>query len=166
MEPPPEAVADGSLCLNLGPDLLSDQLLAIEQMAKGGKPPPRAKEPEEEAETFDPRGKRTAEPGPKRSKLPPVFLVSLKGGKPTRLVKAANVIGRADDCDMILRASDVGKHHCRILIETGQVVVEDLKSQNGVKVNGQRVARARLHDGDRVEVAGHGFQVRLPKAKK
>jgi pSer/pThr/pTyr-binding forkhead associated (FHA) protein len=64
---------------------------------------------------------------------------------------------------VVLRAADVSKRHCRILLDGDRVWVEDLGSVNGICVNGQPVTRAALHDGDVLDVAGQEFEVRAPR---
>jgi pSer/pThr/pTyr-binding forkhead associated (FHA) protein len=61
---------------------------------------------------------------------------------------------------VVLRAADVSKRHCQVLLRDGEAVVEDLGSVNGVRVNGQPVQRSALHAGDRLEIAAHAFEVR------
>jgi serine/threonine-protein kinase len=94
-----------------------------------------------------------------RDSLPSVILVARDTGKQTRLFKAANLIGRSSECDIVLRSREVSKHHCRILLEANQVVVEDLDSVNGTLVNGSPVKRVALHTGDQLEIAGYVFEV-------
>jgi serine/threonine protein kinase len=93
-------------------------------------------------------------------------LLLLGSGKQIRLFQGTTVIGRAADCDLVLRAADVSKHHCRIVFGPGEVVVEDLGSANGIAVNGETVERAVLHEGDRLSIAGHTFEVRLSRPKE
>jgi serine/threonine protein kinase len=93
--------------------------------------------------------------------LPAVALVVAKTGKQVRLTRPVTVIGRASDCEIILRVADVSKQHCRLLLEPGKVVLEDLNSANGTFVNGRAVERAVLNDGDRVQVADYSFTVRF-----
>jgi serine/threonine-protein kinase len=94
---------------------------------------------------------------------PSAFLVTVSTGKVVRLRRQDSVIGRASECDIILRAADVSKRHCQIYWEADELLVEDLGSANGTCVNGRPVTRCRLQDGDRLEIAGHAFQVRLPR---
>jgi serine/threonine protein kinase len=96
---------------------------------------------------------------------PSVVLVAETTGKQVRLSKPRTVIGRASECGLILRAADVSKQHCQILLEDNQVIVEDLGSANGTFVNDRPVQRARLRDGDQLRIVRYGFQVRLPRAK-
>ncbi len=60
-----------------------------------------------------------------------------------------------------MRAADVSKQHCQILVEPDRVVVEDLGSANGTFVNDRRIQQARLRDGDRLRVAAHEFEVHV-----
>ncbi len=77
------------------------------------------------------------------------------------------VIGRDADCDVELPALTVSGRHCRIVVDSrkGVVEAEDLGSASGTMVNGRRVKRCQLQDGDRLDVGGYVFQVRLSKRK-
>jgi two-component system cell cycle response regulator len=66
---------------------------------------------------------------------------------------AESVIGRASGSTIRLRDDGVSRRHARIVHDDeGQIVVEDLKSVNGILVNGHRVARSVLNDGDKIQV--------------
>jgi serine/threonine protein kinase len=106
---------------------------------------------------LSPKKARSAAP-----RVPVVMLVVGATGKEVRLRKSITLMGRASECRVVVKASDVSKYHCQVLRDVGQVVVEDLGSANGTFVNGRRVRRARLHDGDELRLADHAFQVRLP----
>jgi serine/threonine protein kinase len=95
-----------------------------------------------------------------RTSLATVVLVA-PGGKQVRLFQPATVIGRHHDCDLVVKASEISKRHCRILIAADQVVVEDLGSSNGTFVNGKQVERARLADSDELDLGGHVFTIRF-----
>src|SRR5262249_56970235 len=75
-----------------------------------------------------------------------VILTVQDTGKKVRLHKPITLVGRAPECTLLVRASDVSKHHCQILIDTAQVAVEDLGSANGTYINGKRIKKARLQD--------------------
>ena len=62
------------------------------------------------------------------------------------------VIGRAADASVRLKDDGVSRRHAKIIPKDGEVTVEDMKSANGTLVNGQRVERAVLHDGDKIQV--------------
>jgi sigma-B regulation protein RsbU (phosphoserine phosphatase) len=60
-------------------------------------------------------------------------------------------IGRLAENDLVLRDSRASREHARILYEGGAYVLEDLESSHGVFVNGERVKRKKLRDGDRID---------------
>ena len=65
------------------------------------------------------------------------------------------IIGRTADNDVQIDSRFVSRHHCQI-IATGQgCVVEDLNSTNGIHVQGKRVRRHNLNDGDVVVIGKH-----------
>jgi serine/threonine protein kinase len=96
--------------------------------------------------------------------VPAVALVVVKTGQQIRLGKPVSTVGRSADCDVTLKAGDVSKQHCRLVLKPGAVVVEDLGSANGTFVNGEAVESAVLRDGDVLKVASHAFEVRLLKS--
>jgi pSer/pThr/pTyr-binding forkhead associated (FHA) protein len=61
-------------------------------------------------------------------------------------------IGRATRVDFIVDADLVSRVHCRVAAGASGLEVIDLDSTNGTYVNGQRVDRAPLRDGDRLGV--------------
>jgi pSer/pThr/pTyr-binding forkhead associated (FHA) protein len=71
-------------------------------------------------------------------------------------------IGRTPDNDLQLDAKFISRHHAVILAGPVNTVIEDLNSTNGVQVNGQRVTRHVLNDGDEVVIgrARYHFSVR------
>jgi hypothetical protein len=65
------------------------------------------------------------------------------------------VIGRSLTSDVVVDDPLVSRRHARLLAHDTAVLIEDLRSDNGVFVNEQRIRRSvRLEDGDRILV-GH-----------
>jgi tRNA A-37 threonylcarbamoyl transferase component Bud32 len=94
----------------------------------------------------------------------PVALCAGATGETIGLRQPTTVIGRAPECDVVLPTPDVSRRHCRVVRSAGEVVVEDLGSSRGTRVNGVAVARARLRHGDRLEIADQVFEVLLGPA--
>jgi pSer/pThr/pTyr-binding forkhead associated (FHA) protein len=75
---------------------------------------------------------------------------------------AVKTVGRAPRADFIVDAALVSRLHCRITATDDKLEVVDLKSTNGTFVNGKRVEKAQLADGDRLRVG----RVELTVARK
>jgi len=60
------------------------------------------------------------------------------------------VVGRSSDLDMVLVEDMVSRRHAKIAYAGDQITIEDLGSTNGTFVNGEKVKKARLKEGDRV----------------
>jgi pSer/pThr/pTyr-binding forkhead associated (FHA) protein len=88
-------------------------------------------------------------------------LVPIDGGAPIDIVKDLIVLGRKEDCDVRLEHKSVSKIHCVIVKTDGLLLLRDLGSTNGTRVNGTRVRRAALLPNDQVSIAHFKFRVFL-----
>src|SRR5438876_9050719 len=88
-------------------------------------------------------------------------LQPIDGGPPFDVVKDLIVVGRKEDCDLRLEHKSVSKLHCVIVKTDGLLLLRDLGSTNGTRVNGTRVRRAALLPNDQVSIAHFKFKVYL-----
>ncbi len=88
-------------------------------------------------------------------------LVPIDGGPAIDVIKDLTVVGRKDDCDLRLEHKSVSKMHCVIVKTDGLLLLRDLGSTNGTRVNGQRVRRAALLPNDQLSIANYKFRVYL-----
>jgi diguanylate cyclase (GGDEF)-like protein len=66
------------------------------------------------------------------------------------------IVGRAPDSGLPLLDGEVSRQHARFRVDEGRVLVEDLDSTNGTRVNGNLVrGLAELRPGDRIAIGGH-----------
>jgi len=89
-------------------------------------------------------------------------LVPVGGGDPIPLMKKRLRVGRREGCDIILNFGNVSGHHCLLEVDEGYWFIRDLRSRNGVKINGKRLAqgvRKRLDPGVKLTVAKHEFEL-------
>jgi pSer/pThr/pTyr-binding forkhead associated (FHA) protein len=82
-------------------------------------------------------------------------------GQTFHLVGEVTYMGRSPDNHVSLSDGSVGKRHCSITIKDRSFQVEDLQSVNGVFLNGQRVLKAFLKDGDSIRLGSSEMQFRL-----
>ena len=68
-------------------------------------------------------------------------------------------IGRAPRADFIVEAPLVSRLHCRVAAGATELEVVDLDSTNGTYVNGDRVTRKALRQGDRLGVGRVEFLI-------
>jgi pSer/pThr/pTyr-binding forkhead associated (FHA) protein len=88
-------------------------------------------------------------------------LLPLDGSDPVDITKDLVVVGRKEECDLRLEHKSVSKMHCVIVKTDGLLLLRDLGSTNGTRVNGTRVRRAALLPNDQLTIANYKFRVHL-----
>jgi phosphoserine phosphatase RsbU/P len=91
--------------------------------------------------------------GPSAAGRAPALAVTNPSGNRSRVAIDAVpfLIGRQGENNLVLRDNRISRSHARISAQNGDYVIEDLDSRHGVFVNGQRVKRHKLKDGDRID---------------
>ncbi|HEX3265882.1 MAG TPA: FhaA domain-containing protein [Candidatus Limnocylindrales bacterium] len=88
-------------------------------------------------------------------RAPAVVLQIHEPGKAARRIPMSGAqmgIGRAPECDLVLKDSRASRRHARLAARDGVLVLTDLGSTNGTRVNGHRVTEVVLGAGDRVQI--------------
>jgi hypothetical protein len=78
-------------------------------------------------------------------------LVLFEDGKATksfRLDKEPKTLGRGSSNDIVIEKKSISKAHLRFEFMMGMYIATDTQSTNGLVVNGKKVRRASLKDGD------------------
>jgi DNA-binding winged helix-turn-helix (wHTH) protein len=70
----------------------------------------------------------------------PVFTLRVRRRR--ILLDDTTLVGRDEQCDIVIGDASVSRRHARLLVEGSRVVVEDLQSKNGTIVDGIRISGA------------------------
>lgn len=101
--------------------------------------------------------------------MPQYELILHRGEKPLstyHIGPEGLVIGRASECDVVLPDSMVSRRHARVWHDGKCLKVEDLGARNGIVVNGEKVSRLRVDEGDELTVGTHTFRIAKAVRKK
>jgi len=93
--------------------------------------------------------------------VPLAYLIRTSDGKSFKL-EETTTIGRSTNNDIVLDDPAVSAEHAKVKYENGKFVLYDLASTNGTYVNGNKITREELEDGDIVTFAR--VQMRFKKA--
>src|SRR5271155_4615375 len=62
------------------------------------------------------------------------------------------MIGRHLECDVRIDQPKISRRHCCLAMAYDRVLIRDLGSRNGIRVNGRPVDESRLYDGDELAI--------------
>jgi hypothetical protein len=90
----------------------------------------------------------------------PRVLVLLDGERPIKypLFKETLTIGRADSADIRINNGFLSRLHARVVSTSAGVVIEDVESKNGIRVNGKPTPRQQLRHGDVIDLGRLRFR--------
>jgi pSer/pThr/pTyr-binding forkhead associated (FHA) protein len=89
----------------------------------------------------------------------PAHLLSLTDGPSILIDKPILLFGRHAECDVQLQSKKVSRRHCCIAQVNDYLVIRDLGSTNGVRINGKRVVEGKITPGDEVTIGNFRYQV-------
>jgi two-component system, cell cycle response regulator len=93
--------------------------------------------------------------------LEPACLVAIAGpllGTRVELDGAPLTIGRSSESGLTIPHASVSRHHCRVVRDNRNYIMEDLGSTNKTFVNGLAITRTQLADGDRIKLGDSVFK--------
>lgn len=70
-------------------------------------------------------------------------------------------MGRDESCQIRLEGKSISRHHAKISYLKHFPEIMDLGSVNGTFVNGKRVEKAPIHDGDNLQIGPYSFEIAL-----
>jgi predicted component of type VI protein secretion system len=89
----------------------------------------------------------------------PPQLVAFPEGFKIAIDKPIMLFGRDAECDIRFDSRKISRRHCCLAHVGDQLIVRDLGSTNGIRVNGVRVLEGYLRAGDELTVGSHRYQV-------
>lgn len=95
---------------------------------------------------------------------PEGVVLALHGAPPSvpqriRVEKSEVIIGRSPPADVCIPSDVLSRKQCRLIFQDGHVAVEDMQSSCGTYVNGLKVTRAWLREGDTLWIANITIQL-------
>jgi len=94
-----------------------------------------------------------------------LLIYQIDGREVVHVLARKTSIGRTPDNDLQIDAKFVSRHHAVVLAGPSQTIVEDLNSTNGVQVNGRRVTRQVLQDGDTLAIGRQQYRFAVRKSQ-
>jgi predicted component of type VI protein secretion system len=89
----------------------------------------------------------------------PAQLVALDEGPSILLDKPILLLGRHPECDIQIDSRKVSRRHCCIAQVSDYLVVRDLGSTNGIRINGARLVEGRLSADDELTIGNFRYRV-------
>ena len=94
----------------------------------------------------------------------PARLVPLKPGPAPviQLQRPVLLVGRHPECDVRIDLPKVSRRHCCVALAYDRVMIRDLGSRNGLRVNGRIIEETQLHPGDEIAIGPLLFRFEDP----
>jgi len=77
------------------------------------------------------------------------------------LPSTVTIIGRRRDCDLCIPLMVISRRHCEFDQDEGKLQVRDLKSRNGIYLNGEQIQSSQVVAGDTVSIGPIDFIVQI-----
>ena len=87
-------------------------------------------------------------------------LVALSEGINIALDKPIVLIGRHQECDIQIPSRKISRRHCCIALVADHLVVRDLGSTNGIRINGIKVVEGNVQVNDELTIGNMRYQLR------
>lgn len=87
-------------------------------------------------------------------------LLALSEGPNLALDKPIVLIGRHQECDIQIPSRKISRRHCCIAQVADHLVIRDLGSTNGVRINGIKVLEGHLQPNDEIMIGNMRYQVK------
>lgn len=143
----PRVLFESDADLEVGEFGIATRMVQPERAAAAAGAPPSELEP---GHTMIYRARQTEAASAEELGLEREVVAVSWDGQRREIAARRTLIGRSKECDVQLADPNVSRRHAEIRQEGAAYWIVDLESTNGLEVNGRRLKRAKLEDGDRV----------------
>src|SRR5437899_4018214 len=91
--------------------------------------------------------------------LMPAQIIEINEGPNILLDKPILLVGRDPECDIQIDSRKISRRHCCIAQVNDYLVVRDLGSTNGIRINGVRLLEGKIRHGDELTIGSHRYKV-------
>lgn len=88
-------------------------------------------------------------------------LMALTEGPNIPLDKPIVLIGRHQECDIQIPSRKISRRHCCIAQVNNHLVVRDLGSTNGIRINGIKIVEGNLQAEDELMIGNMRYQLKM-----
>jgi hypothetical protein len=115
-----------------------------------------------------PRQSTTKREAARRVASHPHLIITRRGKTHERvsLNRPRLLIGRNELCDLRIHGDWISRYHAVLLRKGGTTIIADLKSRNGIYVNGERVSKQVLVCNDIISMGDHRLKFIDPSARR
>src|SRR6267142_2128129 len=92
------------------------------------------------------------------------LLVALTDGPNISLDKPILLVGRHQECDVQIPSRKISRRHCCIAQVHDYVVVKDLLSTTGVRINGTQVKEGCLRAGGELTIGNFRYKIQVAES--
>lgn len=92
------------------------------------------------------------------------LLQALSEGPNIALDKPIILIGRHQECDIQIPSRKISRRHCCLAQVGDHLVVRDLGSTNGIRINGVKVPEGKVNPGDELMIGNIRYQLKMGDA--
>jgi hypothetical protein len=88
------------------------------------------------------------------------LLIALADGTNIPIDKPIVLIGRHQECDYQIPSRKISRRHCCIALVADHLVVRDLGSTNGIRINGIKVVEGNLQPNDELTIGNLKYHLK------
>lgn len=85
----------------------------------------------------------------------------LDKGKSIKVSDTPFTIGRGEDADLSLSDDSISRIHSTIIYENGKLYITDMESKNGTYLNGKRIMKEEMKNGDILRIGDTTIKVEI-----